>query len=102
MSQLCYSDLEAKVLKDSCAETSRSLKNINSGNEVTCYEFNPIYFKDRDLDDLRKPVKDNIEKKTKGIAGYEEQFQRIFDVATSSTTLFAIDTTMPPKRRGES
>lgn len=98
MSQLCYAEVDNKVLRDTCAETSRTLKNINNSKEVTCYEFNPNYFKGRDLGDLRKPVKTKVEKSSLQIPGYVEQVKQIYEIAASSTTLFVTDTTIPPRK----
>ncbi len=53
-----YAEIQDKLLKMVCAETSRSLKNINKNRKQTCYEFDPIYYREQNIERLRKPAKE--------------------------------------------
>jgi hypothetical protein len=56
MSFKLYNEIENYLLKKSCVEKERVLKNIRENKPLRCYEFNPEFFREFDIELIRNPT----------------------------------------------
>lgn len=56
MSFKLYNEIENYLLKKACIERERVLKNIRENKPLRCYEFNPEFFREFDIELIRNPT----------------------------------------------
>ena len=56
MSFKLYNEIENYLLKKACIERERVLKNIRENKSLRCYEFNPEFFREFDIEIIRNPT----------------------------------------------
>jgi len=82
-----YQELTDKLLKALCTQTTRTLRNINNNKDLKCYEFYPLYFRNRAKSELRKPAIENLKKIEAIYPDAAESTRSLYDAATSQTVI---------------
>ena len=91
LSKRCYSNITEEDYRILCSHTTRRLKNIKGQTEISCYEFSPLFYKEKDETTLRAKSKKKLAETVEQSPDFTIRINQRYDRATSSTSIISLD-----------